>query len=522
MLWIGEDRGGIDRELKHLRVVLQRIGGDGYRTFARESLRRVDANDYISVLDVAEPCVNAVINEVQGIVGRFIDVAPNLQAHHLAFYGLRLLAAAGDRSTVLDAAMKRKENIEIDVPLLLAGHPPATKEKIDMLLDRIATTAGEDRVASIYALGLTGWPEAADHIRSIARETPAIEVRQAALIALESLIKSDQRINANEIDIDTELFPRIRALFRIGTADALDVIERDLLVVDSPDDNLLDAGAALLNATRGTRVAAWMWPHVQKRHVLFWHERWWDVLQYVAEGREILLEHATGDRDEVRLHAASVLARVDPSAATRIVEQAMLDHVRGHARLFEVLLHADPLKGSEVLRDHLLDEPDEECRMAAGRVFRRHFQVILDFLPHMFSSLDAVVRRCACEITGWLRYHPHRLDLESRAITDRSVTVQQAAIAAIRRQAEFAAAQELRSELLIATDMRAFTYGDALVETADPIVLSNKDELLCIWPAVKHQPALLQLHLEEKLNECAKVVQERAKRKTRDRRDDIG
>jgi hypothetical protein len=158
--------------------------------------------------------------------------------------------------------------------------------------------------------------------------------------------------------------------------------------------------------------------------------------------------------------------------------------------------------------------------MITGRAFRRHPAAILKLLPEMFSSPDAAMRRCGCEIAGWLHEHLHGSDLKALALNDPSMIVEQAAISALRRQAAFAAAQELRTELLGATGMRAWTYADALAETADPIVLSTSNDPLCIWSAVEQQPALLRLHVEEKLNECAKAVRERAESKTRDRQDD--
>lgn len=518
MLWIGQDYGGLDRELKHLRTVLQRFGGDGYIAFAGESLRQIQAEDYIAVLDVAAPCVASVLAELRVIVDRFIEADPSSNAHHLAFYALRFLAAAGDRNRVLDAAIKRKENIEIDIPALLAEHPPLNDSNFEMILQRIKDSSGNNRVAAVYALGMTGRPDAVSHLKSIARDSTDADTRAAALYALDALIDSDDSIDPDSFVIEAEIFPRLRALLRLGTSEALDRAEQELLAADIPSLHLLDVGGALLDSTRGPRVAAWMWPEMQKYHVTFWHSGWWKALRYLPAAREILIEHATGTHDEVRANAAAVLAEIDPAVAAGILEHAVRDYVSGHAALAETLLKTNPAEAAKFLCNHLVDESDERCRMAVGRSFRRHPGGILALLPDMFLSHDSAVRRCACEIGGWLSENPHKQDLDLRATSDASTMVQQAAIDALRRQAEFAAARELREELGNATGMRAFTYADALMETADPIVLATSDEPLCIWPAVQKQPALLQLHLEEKMNECAKAVRERAERKTRDRR----
>lgn len=100
--WLPEHRH--DNELKYLRIVLQRIGGDGYFEFARKSLRSLGPDDYSSGLDVAESCVPDVTPELQDVADRFIDADSQSQAHTIAFYALRLLASVGDRERLIAAA----------------------------------------------------------------------------------------------------------------------------------------------------------------------------------------------------------------------------------------------------------------------------------------------------------------------------------------------------------------------------------------------------------------------------------
>ena len=511
---------GFDRELKYLLVILQRIGGDGYTTVARESLRRIVAHDFVDALDVAEPCVAYFVEELQGISDRFINTDPSSAAHHLAFFSLRLLAAAGDRDRLIAAAVKRTGNIEIRVPALLAEHPPSNDEKFEMLLRQIEESTGQDRVAAVYALGLTGRAEAVSHLETIGSLSDDAEVRSAAYYALEALIDSGVAVSPDSFDFEEDLLARLRAFLRIGTPEALDRAARELIQLDSPTTDLLDIGAALIDPARGPRVATWAWPHIQKHPVQMWNDAWWHVPRYVPEAREFLIEHATGSYADACVSAATVLAETDPVFAKQVVERAILDHVPGHPGLSATLLRIAPVHGAVFLRNHLLEEQDEDCRMAMGRSARRYPDGFLALLPEMFASSDPTERRCACEIAGWLRENPHKEDLKTLAVNDASTTVQQAAINALRRQAEFAAARELRDELVNATGMRAFTYADALAETADPIVLWTSDDPLCIWPVVQQQPMLLRRHLSEKLEECLKAVQERAKRKTSDRRDE--
>ncbi|HSP14387.1 MAG TPA: hypothetical protein VLV78_06525 [Thermoanaerobaculia bacterium] len=514
--WLAEDRHS--HELNYLRIVLQRIGGDRYVDLARESVRSLEPDDYSSDLDVAEPCVGAVTSELQAVADRFLDADPQSQAHSIAFYALRLLAAVGERDRLIAAALKRTGNIEIDVPGLLAGHPATNDESFKKLLDRFENSSGEEQERSAYALGLTGRADAIPHLRKASSSANDAKTRTAAHYAMDALVSEGVSVEPSAISASVDRDARLRALFRIGTEEALDAVELELLSIDSPDVRLLDFAAALLNPIRGPRVGEWMWRNMQAHDVRFWRRGWWNALRYVPGGRDVLSEYTNDGPLSIRRVATATLAAVDSKATSSVIERAMRSYERGHDGLADIYLCGDdPADAAAFLRDHMAVENDESCRMTIGRALRRHPEIIERMLPEMFRSPHAETRRSGCEIAGWLRGAPHRSNLLTLAFDDRSFHVQQAAIDAVRRQSEFVAAEELRAELIAATDMRAFTYADALAETADPIVLSTNDDPLCIWTAIDGKPHLLSLHVEEKLEKCAKAVAKHAEEKTRDR-----
>jgi hypothetical protein len=514
--WLKNDRH--DSELKYLRVVLQRIGGDGYVELARESLRRLGPDDYSSDLDVAEPCVPDITPELQDVADRFIDADPQSQAHTLAFYALRLLASVGDRGRLITAALKRAGNIEIDVPHLLTGHPATDDESFAKLLGRFEHSAGDEQERATYALGMTGRADAIPHLRRASNDATDSETRNAAHYAIDALINEGITADLSIISSSVEPITRFRALLQIGTTDALDELERELLSINSDEPDLLDFGAVLLDPIRGPRVGDWMWRNMQAHNVRFWHARWWNALRYARGGRDVLNEYATDGPLSIRRFATAALAAVDSNATSSMIERAMRSYVTDHDDLAEIYLRGDdPKRATAFLRNHMTAEINESCRMAIGRAFRRYPSAIAPMLPEMFSAPDAETRRCACDIAGWLQSAPYRTELMVLAFDDLAMHVRQAAIDALQRQEEFLAAEELHRELIAALGIRAFTYADALAETADPIVLSRNDDPLCIWPAMAGRPRLLSLHMEEKLEKCAKAVEKRAEEKTGDR-----
>ena|GEM_PF-5325641 len=514
-----DDRHG--SELKSLRVVLQRIGGDGYVELARESLRSLGPDDYSSDLDVAEPCVADVTPELQDVADRFIDADPQSQAHTLGFYALRLLASVGDRERLITAALKRAGNIEIDVPHLLTGHPATNDESFAKLLDRFENSAGDEQERATYALGMTGRADAIPHLRRASNDANSSETRNAAHYAIDALINEGITADLSIISSSVEPITRFRALLHIGTTDALDELEKELLSINSDDPDLLDFGAVLLDPIRGPRVGDWMWRNMQAHNVRFWHARWWNALRYARGGRDVLNEYATDGPLSIRRFATAALAAVDSNATSSMIERAMRRYVTDHDDLAEIYLRGDdPKRATVFLRDHMIVEINESCRMAIGRAFRRYPAATGPMLPEMFSAPDAETRRCACDIAGWLHSAPYRSELTALAFDDLSMHVRQAATDALQRQEEFLAAEELRTELIAASGTRAFTYADALAETADPIVLSRTDDPLGIWSAIAGKPRLLSLHLQEKLDTCAKAVEKRAEDKTRDRQRD--
>jgi hypothetical protein len=461
--WLAEDRH--IHELEYLRVILQRIGGGGYVAFARESLRSLGPNDYSSDLDVAEPCASDVTPELQAVADRFIDADPQSQAHIIAFYALRLLAAVGDRERLIAAALKRAHNIERDVPALLAGHAALNDTSFAELLTRLKTSHGEEQERVAYALGMTGRADAIPHLQKVSSEAARSETRIAAHYALDALINEGLVIEPSAISSSVDRAARFRVLLRIGTTEALDELENELLAIDSNDSDVLDIGAALLDPIRGPRVGEWMWRNMQSHHVVFWHSRWWNALRYVAEGPDILSEYATDGPLSVRRFATAALAGVDGNATSSMIERLMRSYESGHAGLAEIYLRGHELeRAAAFLRDHMIAETNESCRMAIGRAFRRHPEIIETMVPEMFRSPDADSRRCACEIAGWLRGAPHADDLQTLAFEDRSLRVSDAAIDALRRQSEFTAAAQLRSKLILLCHIasRMFHRGETI------------------------------------------------------------
>lgn len=368
---------------------------------------------------------------------------------------------------------------------------------------------------------MTGRGDAVPHLRKAANDATDSETANAAHYAIDALINEGIAVNPAAISSSVDQIARFRALFHIGTTDALDELAKELLSIESADYDILDFGAVLLDPIRGARVGEWMWRNMQAHPAQFWHTRWWNALRYVSGGRDILNEYATDGLLSTAPFATAALATVDSDAASSVIERAMQSYMHDHDDLAETYLRSnDPKRATVFLCQHMIGERDESCRMAIGRAFRRYPEVVATMLPEMFSALDAETRRCACDIAGWLQGAPYQNELTALAFDNLSMDVRQAAIDSLRRQAEFLAAEELRTELIAATGMRAFTYADALAETADPIALSRADDPLCIWSAITGKPRLLSVHLEEKLEKCAKAVKKRAEDKTRDRQRD--
>jgi hypothetical protein len=517
--WVGEDTVASARDLEALLTILQRIGGHGYIDVVRASLRQLRGDEFTSVIEIAEACVSEVAAELCGVFDRFIDTESMSAAHRLAFYALRLLASIGDRERVLSAAMKREHNVEIDIPSLLADHEAISDARFTALEERLIRATGEERERIAYALGFTSHPRAVDVLAHLGGTAADEALARTASFAMDALAENNVGADAEHILSKTDTHVRLRSLLRIGTKGARDAAELALLEVNEATRDLLDYAAALLDDTRGPRVGAWMWSQLQMKPAVAWRHAWWRALRYVPDAREFLIEHATGDLDEVRVDATSVLIEVHRAYGTAAAERAMRQQVPNHASLSMPLLLADASRAATFLCDHIVAEDDELCRMEIGRAFRKAPNAVLELLPTMFASTDADVRRAACEIAGWLDRNPHDGDLRRLTMNDSSSAVQQAAMDAIRRQASFTAAHELLGALASATGMQAFTYADAITEIADPFVIEADSDSLCVWPIIAKQPLLLRLHLEEKLDKRAKAVNERAMRKSKDRRE---
>jgi hypothetical protein len=130
------------------------------------------------------------------------------------------------------------------------------------------------------------------------------------------------------------------------------------------------------------------------------------------------------------------------------------------------------------------------------------------------------VRGAACEIAGWQQGSDNRADLARVAFEDPSSQVQQRAVEALQRQDDLLESEELSNQLRASTGRRAWVYAEALVDVGDPLVLTDRAEPMCIWNALSNHPVALNVAVAQRLEKRLRSVEERARRRRREREDE--
>ncbi len=515
-----DELGYHEHELADIVTLLSRFGGDGYVTFVRVRLNRIGPDDYVSAFDVGYPCAGDVGGETSTTIAR-LNTESSPKVSSLIYAATRLAAAGGDVNTVLEVAAGTPRSIEVSVPQILADFPPAGKEVTERMISRLELADANARLRAAVALGLTGRSEALRPLTETARRAAFVDVdlEYAAAQAAAALIRRGVAADVEAFDFPSTTGAKIGPLRAIGSPEAIDRIERYVYESQNQGSDVLDTAVTLLgDEGRAEKAARWMWPRLQNLSFAWWHPSWDRVFQYLssAETLDFLISIATDETRPDRIRAIKALRFADPARALEIAERAVRDHVQGHADLLPMLLERDQNRSVDLIFQHLETERDEFCRMAASRALRKVVG-LRERLADMLRSASAGVREAACEIAGWQPESANRTDLGRLAFEDPVTDVQLRAVEALQRQDDLLESETLSELLKASAGRRAWVYAEALVDVADPLLLNDRSEGICIWNSLSGHAQSLRIAVEKRLEKRWKSVQEDARRRRQER-----
>ena len=208
------------------------------------------------------------------------------------------------------------------------------------------------------------------------------------------------------------------------------------------------------------------------------------------------------------LDAMRGLAKFDASRAAEAVEVGLSNHPKIERDLCRLLVQLESDRAIEKLVNAALAGERESLSDAVGRTLRlANESIVTDAIVKCLRGTEAE-RLTACRIAGWLSFPTVAEALEGVVDNDSSISVRRAALHALYRYREEAAIRGLFSEFVAERcDARRWAFFLSILETADPHLLSNREDPL--W--LGH---ILTADVPYAFEHHARAVIERRKRKT--------
>ena len=208
------------------------------------------------------------------------------------------------------------------------------------------------------------------------------------------------------------------------------------------------------------------------------------------------------------LDAMRGLAKFDASRAAEAVEVGLSNHPKIEQDLCRLLVQLESDRAIEKLVNAALAGERESLSDAVGRALRLvNESIVTDAIVKCLHGTETE-RLTACRIAGWLLFPTVAEALEGVVENDSSISVRRAALHALYRHREEAAIRGLYSEFVAERcDARRWAFFLSILETADPHLLSNREDPL--W--LGH---ILTADVPYAFEHHARAVIERRRRKT--------
>ncbi|WP_377807921.1 hypothetical protein ABNQ38_14665 (plasmid) [Azospirillum sp. A29] len=251
-------------------------------------------------------------------------------------------------------------------------------------------------------------------------------------------------------------------------------------------------------------------------------------LGFGMEGQILRTLHENGDAMvRPRLHACAVqrdgehggwldaiwtIARDDPEDAFSLARRHLDQPDR--TALSEALMRIDAERGVEELLRWMPGSGSKAMRSAAALALRQHADptVLAERLTAMAAGTETQVREAAAEIIGW-QTPEFMAEVLSRLADDRARPVEAAALRALDRHRRQTAARALLDAIPDAGSTRRWSLLTALIEVADPRLLTRNGDPLCLWSALRSLPPEYRLWAEERLGERRRKVEDDERRR---------
>lgn len=503
-------------DLKEVRSVLLKIGGEGFRRLIREGLASSDRYDRRVALAWGMACPEEVA----------------ATDPHEAW----VLAALGKDQNLVRELLAFEEEIDnrglMNLWRLRRWKPPMTDADLAPAFEALASGDARARIRGLAAVSISArsdllarLPEWLDRAGDESQQ----ELDDRAAFLVHRLAEGNpDGVRHLSRNLDPQRFPGTWAelLGKPGAEEIPGLVEQHLLL--QIRQGWFEAAEMQL-ALSLTKHVPQLDPSVLRavwsygKDNFHWNREvfWTTVVPLESEEVQeevwkISLEH--GFHDE-RSEGIAALALLAPQDAFETAAQHLSMTGKGRADFVWLLMDLDAKRAVPLLMEQAVRERETEVLWGIARVFRRAGRVVELQLRERLESPDYQRRKSAAELAGWQGPHFLQRELQKLAENDPDRDVQWECLWALDRQREEHCVLELMDAFRRAEGIARWSYLEAILELGDPRLLVTESDPLWLGRILASDLGRLEVHAHSRLKERFQEIKRKAERLDRDQED---
>lgn len=522
--WFSRATSHLNSELHHLRDVLLKICGTGFRTLINAMLSA--SSKHCRLEDIRWSTASAD----QDTRNLLIAITKSDEIWEDQFPLLQLeatvaLADLEENSAVVDSIMKWGTALN-ELWDLRRAKLPMTDDDLAAALQELRSTDELLRTGAMWAISVSGRSDLANIVcEALRAASPETGLARAATKALmEFHESSDEAVTlfAHQVRAGHNEDIAIIGLLQAGTPKAtkflIDLLESRGII---PGNATSDVLAINLNRRPDTRrlVAEAVWKRIQSDEAhLAYHDLQECLGDLDAPGvRDHLFHEAYASEDTFhivgqRTAAIEALANHDRDAAFRAAELNLRMGANDREQLPELLVEFDEERAIAVLCSVAVDERSSLVYWSIGRALRSASQRQLaeSHIAGLLQSTNSNERQTGAELAGWQSSNQFSAKLEELALNDLDHEVRTAAEKAVFRRLRYEEAMELLAASHTAVGLERWSLLESFLELADPLLVQDRNDHFWLGDCMKNCSAGQRLHIQEHLEQRIKDVKKQA------------
>lgn len=529
--WVGRAGRSADPDLDHARSVLLKMGGSGITQLTNSALAHSEAFACLDGLEWALVNPNDQTRQLLRTLALENHYAETPSSVDQQAQAVCLLAALHETGAVIEAILRYGRSPS-DLTDWLRDWGAISDQELALAIASLSSSDERVKIGAVLAIGYSMRPEFVPQIRDILKSVPADgPVALAAMIALDTVRDTTSetvQLLASQLKIADHRVCAMNSLLRIGTEEALEVLEHHVLALGPQtlrplgDENFQLALVLAKRPVLRQSMVSMVWHAVRNIVELPWPSESFEVFGYLDDPavRDWLREEAfpmEGAGHDIHRTMAVIrgLAKFDPDSAFDAAWLLLQNSSENREAVPELMMRLESAKAVPLLCDQVVGERHMLTRWAVGRAFRLAPQqdLVRDALLELLQSMDPVTRRTGAELCGWQRQHRFLGFLQSLVIDDPSEEVRSVARAALGRLSTEEEIVQLMEEFRPAESVQQWSLLRAIVEIGEPRLLGNRHDPLWIGQILNDAPMFfakfaqkqLQKRIEETQKEASKA-----------------